>query len=512
MPTIRATIHDRATGRPLEARVHVLASTGQFHAPDGAILKVGGGDPFFFADRAFALDVPRGQADIVVERGTEYRPLRQTVDVPASGTIDLDLGLERWIRTAERGWYAGNTHVHYSEKETRPLDRLRLDPRVEDLPVLIVSILKRRELPYASNAFPIGHHHLSTHDHVIDIGEESRHNDEPWRMGLGHIMLVNIKQLVEPVSRGILVDDSSPDYPPLVDACDKARGQGGTVIWCHNANGMEAPIAAALGRLDALNLFDPYWMDPEYDLWYALLNCGIQLPASTGSDWFVCSANRVYVDVGHDFSYENWLSGLRAGRTVVTNGPLLRLTVDGQGPSNNILDIGGDRRVRVNLEWESSIPLDRVEIVRDGEVVATASPASDGEPFTRGIHEEQSVAGASVRVDVNVRTRIGGSPSTTGQLQADVDAADAGWIAARAWGRHRDSYGHATWAHTSPVYLRTRPIPARARVSASMFLERIDRATGWIRSSARFDDASQRDRTLQLFTDGRAFYEGLARA
>ena len=52
---------------------------------------------------------------------------------------------------------------------------------------------------------------------------------------------------------------------------------------------MEAPVAAALGKLDAFNLFDPFWMDPEYDLWYKLLNCGLRLPASTGTDWFVCS-------------------------------------------------------------------------------------------------------------------------------------------------------------------------------------------------------------------------------
>ena len=72
----------------------------------------------------------------MVERGTEYRPYRLTVDLPRQGAVEVDLPLERWVRLAEQGWYAGNTHVHYDEKETRPLDRLRLDPRVEDLPVL----------------------------------------------------------------------------------------------------------------------------------------------------------------------------------------------------------------------------------------------------------------------------------------------------------------------------------------------------------------------------------------
>ena len=144
MATLRGRIWDRESGRPLEARVHVLASNGLFQAPAEALRKVGPGEPSFFAEGGFELDLLRGQAEVVVERGTEYRPLRLTVEVPADGALALDLPLERWTRPAERGWYAGNTHVHYDEKETRPLERLRLDPRVEDLPVLIVSRLIRR--------------------------------------------------------------------------------------------------------------------------------------------------------------------------------------------------------------------------------------------------------------------------------------------------------------------------------------------------------------------------------
>jgi hypothetical protein len=479
MPTIHGRIWDRASGRPLEARVSIQASTGLFCAPPEATLKVGPGEPFFYCEGTFAVDALRGQTDIVVERGTEYRPLRLTLDLPSSGSIDVDLPLERWISLPERGWYAGNTHVHYDEKETRPLDRLRLDPRVEDLPVLVVSVLKRVALAYASNTFRIGRHALSTHDHILDVGEESRHNDEPWRIGLGHIMLINIPGVVEPISRGVLVDDASPDFPPLVDACDETRAKGGLVLWCHNGNGMEAPIAAALGRLDGINLFDPYWMDPEYDVWYRLLNCGSQLPASTGSDWYVCSSNRVYVDVGPAFSYEGWLAGLRAGRTFVTDGPILTLTVAGQQPSNDWLDLGeATRTVAASVEWAYSTPIDRIEIIRDGEVAATFD-----------------------NVD----------RATAGTLKVDVDASGAGWIAARCWGQRRNSYGHALWAHTSPVYLRRRSRAALVRASAEYFVERIGEAQTWLATRARFDHDGQRNRMLELFAAGRASYERLAR-
>jgi hypothetical protein len=479
MPILRARVWDRRRGVPLEARVQVMASTGELLAPDGALHKVGPGEPFFYADESgFEVDIPGGPTQIVVERGTEYIPLRLSVNAPWTGVVDIEAPLERWIDLPNQGWYSGNTHVHYSEVESRPVDRLRLDPRVEDLPVLVVSVLKRRELPYASNVFPIGRHAISTSTHVIDIGEESRHNIEPWRIGLGHIMLISIRELVEPVSRGVLVDDSNPDYPPLVDACDATRAQGGLVLWCHSGNGMEAPIAAVLGRLDAFNLFDPYWMDPEYDLWYALLNCGIRLPASTGSDWFVCSSNRVYVSLqpGEAFSYAAWLSGLAAGRTLVTDGPFLKLAVEQHSPSNDLLEVGSSvRSLQVTVEWAWHEPLDAIEIIRDGVPVAMRSQGADE---ARGVW------------------------TTT------LDA-DGGWLAARASGRRRTSYGHALWAHTSPVYLRRFAQRDRVRASSQHFLERIDSATDWLARHARFDEASQRERMLTLFTEGRAGYAAL---
>jgi hypothetical protein len=475
---LRGRIVDRESGRTLEARVHVRASTGEVFAPDDALRKVGAGEPFFYADGSFSVDVPRGPADVVVERGTEYRPLRVFVDVPATGALELDLALERWIRLPEEGWYAGNTHVHYDETESRALERLAADPRVEDLPVFVVSRLQRRSLAYASNDFPIGRHARSTPEHVIDVGEETRHNATEWGIGYGHLMLINLRALVEPLSRGILVDDAAPDYPPLVDACDEARGQGGVALWCHNGQGIEAPVAAALGRLDGLNLFDPFWMDPEYEIWYALLNCGIRLPASTGSDWFVCSSNRVYVEVEGVFDYESWLAGLRAGRTLITDGPILRLAVDGARPSTTDLAVGPPvRSADVEVEWAGVHPIDAIEIIRDGLVA----------------HSHDVPAGA-----------------LSGSVRVRLDVAEAGWVAARARGRARTSYGHAQWAHTSPVHLRPTAATAVRRAAASGFVGAIDAGMHWIRTHGRFDSDPDRARVLELYGEARARYEALA--
>jgi hypothetical protein len=477
MATLQGHIRDAQSGARLQAKVMVVSASGRFVHPRDSLLKVGPGEPSFYSDGEFRVDVPRGATQIVVERGTEYEPLRQSVSMPQKGSAEVTLLLKRWTDLPSDGWYPGNTHLHYSESEGRPDDRLRMDPHVHDLSVTVVSILQRRELPYASNKFPIGFMtDYSTAHHVVDCGEESRHNVRRGGFGYGHVMFLRIRNLVDPVSRGDLVSDFDPDYPPLCFACDDARDQDGIVLWCHNGQGMEAPVAAALGKLDAFNLFDPYWCDPEYDVWYRLLNCGIRLPASTGTDWFICSNNRVYVQTDGDFSYSSWLDGLRAGRTFITNGPSIFLDVDGRAPGDELPAPSDGARTPVTVTWRSYHPLRRVEIVHNGRVVAAVKP--DG-PAERD-----------------------------GSYTVDVPLDVGGWVAARGYGDARDSFGHAVFAHTSPAYVGDGLAP-RAAESASHFVRAIDEGLGWIADVGKFTSDAQRDEVAELFHRGRAAYTGI---
>ena len=147
-------------------------------------------------------------------------------------------------------------------------------------------------------------------------------------------------------------------------------------------------------------------MDPEYDLWYALLNCGIRLPASTGSDWFVCSSNRVYVSLGASgeaFSYANWLASAGQRGTNIhyqRAGPEVGRGADMHRATTCWTSARACGRSQVTVEWAWHQALDTIEIVRDGEVAATRTCAPDE---TRGVW------------------------TTT------LDAT-GGWLAARAWG------------------------------------------------------------------------------
>ena len=480
--TLAGSIRDKADGERIPAKVSVTTSGGNFVHPDDAILKVGSGDPFFYADGGFEVKVPRGATRVLVERGTEYAPAVLDVEMPARGVVTVDVELERWSELGDQGWHPGNTHIHYDEKEERPDERLWLDPRVEDLRMTAISVLRRWDFDYASNKYAPGMlTDFSTAHHYVQCGEENRHgarwDEEPGDMGYGHIMLLSIRNVVEPVSRGMLVDAFDPDYPPLSYACDDTRRQGGIVIWCHNGRGLEAPVAAAMGKVDAFNLFDPYWADAEYDIYYRMLNAGIRLPASTGSDWFLCSGNRVYTHSGGPFDYESWVEALTAGRSFITNGPALSLSVDGQAPGAEVEAAAG-RPLSVEVGWKSHYPIHRVEIVSNGAVTASRS-------FPEG--------------------------SIAGRLEADIAAETDGWVAARVSSSARDSYFQPVFAHTSPVYVNAGVGGPHRTKAARQFVAEIDDSLELVSKKGRFYTDAQRKEVFDLFRQGQEIYRAMLR-
>ena len=85
-------------------------------------------------------------------------------------------------------------------------------------------------------------------------------------------------------------------------------------------------------------------------------------PAGTG---------RTYAKVEGALSVPSWLAAVKAGRTFATNGPLLRFDVNGRGPGDE-LRVNGAAAVRVRAAVQSIAPLDRLEIIVNGEVAASA--------------------------------------------------------------------------------------------------------------------------------------------
>jgi hypothetical protein len=219
-------------------------------------------------------------------------------------------------------------------------------------------------------------------------------------------------------------------------------------------------------------------MDPEYDLWYLMLNCGFRLPASTGSDWFICSANRVYAYTGREFAYADWMEALQGGRTFIGNGPAIFLDVEGQGPGATVI-CEPNNMLTVTASWQSHYSVERVEIVWNGQVIASRA--------------------------------LSGAEAKTGELTIRHVAAADGWLAARLSSYVRDSFFQPVFAHTSPVYVTTGQRAPEQADAASFFVRSLDGALEWVKHKGKYRNDTQRNEVSTLFREGQEVYRKLIR-
>jgi hypothetical protein len=472
---IRGQLRDAASGAPIAAKLRVTSGGEEFF-PEHAIRTMprdAGKRHYFYARGSYEIALPPGRYDIEVVRGICHEAVTQAAEVGSSQQRVLDFTVPSLWDGRVEGWRSGNTHTHYHlELEENPDDRLRLVPPAEALDVSVLSYLIRNDSPYISNRYPIGRLAGFERDGVLlDMGEEARNNSTPWGTGYGHCLFLNIPKLIEPVSTGVLSrDGNAPDFPTLGMLAAEAKRLGGTTIWCHNGTGMEMPAAVAAGVIDAFNLADGG--DADYGRYYQLLDCGFRLPASSGTDWWIYDHNRVFVAVDGPFTYEGWIAGLRAGRTFVSNGPLLRLSAGGRGPG---AVIEADRPLQVQVSARSRLPFDRLELVRDGEVAAEA--------MARGGREAR--------------------------LETEIAFGRSGWLAARVRSEAKTHAGYTVFAHTSPIYVTVPGTSARRARAAAGFVDALEESMRTIRKSYRFASDADRAVALGRFEQARQYYAKL---
>jgi hypothetical protein len=76
--------------------------------------------------------------------------------------------------------------------------------------------------------------------------------------------------------------------------------------------------------------------------------------------------DRVYVKLDGSLDYSFWIKGLRARKSFVTNGPMLKLTnigsrIGGMGPVD----------VSIKAKVAAQFPLEKFELIKNGKVIAS---------------------------------------------------------------------------------------------------------------------------------------------
>jgi hypothetical protein len=172
--------------------------------------------------------------------------------------------------------------------------------------------------------------------------------------------------------------------------------------------------------------------------------------------------------------HDRFLAGLKQGRTFVTNGPLLTFSVGGHEPGDEVR-LAAPGRVAARITLRSNVPVDHLEIIGNGKVVASIPLRGD---------------------------------RTSADTTVSVPVPRSGWLVLRAYGDGPrepvlDLY---PFASTSPVYVTVAGAPVRSRADAEFFVQWIDRVTAAAQAHAGWNTAIEKDSVLALLREAREEY------
>ena len=489
---------DAESGRTIAGVLRVQDESGEV-IPLSGLLPRGRGlsddlpiQDWFVLSEPQVVGLPRQRLTLTAFSGLETEYGERTIDLSGKAAAEVTIPVRRFFQAHEDGLWNANTHVHLQKIAREESDRYLVDVGMADgLDLVFVSYLERAvaDEQYTTNQYTRGELHALGNEHVhFDHGEEHRHNFTGFEEGYGHVMLLAIPELIYPVSIGPGISKTGTDGLPLKRGIERARELGGTVIWCHNKWGLEDVPNWLAGRLHANNIFDGGTRGSYRHSFYRYLDCGIPVPFSTGTDWFIYDFSRVYVPHEGRPTPEQWLDELARGRSFITNGPLLEFSVNGQSLESHVsLDRPGT--VDVRAACRGRLDFERLELIHNGQVV-----------HQQPSREEAGHFEAAFKIAVNV--------------------AEPGWLALRtpppaspidpelSDPTPLNEYGRELFAHTSATFVDVAGRRIFRSGVADELVQEMESSRAFIVERGLFADDAEMRSVLEVYDEGIAALRG----
>jgi hypothetical protein len=502
--TLRGKVVDAQTKTVLPCRLYVQGSDGTWlfaQSSDGAgsALKydVQRGPKSFekhvtLSAHPFEVEVPPGKTTISVELGKEYQPLTMTVMV-GKDAPEIELPLIRWIDLPARGWYSGDTHIH------RKLEEVPQLMLAEDLHVALPLTYWVRN---ANEPAIRGKLAGDVKPELIAVGknrflwpvntEYELFNTRGKPHTQGAVFVINQRGSLDlaappvlPVAKaahasGALLDldkhtwNWSPMIVPImeVDLFELANNHVWRTEFAFKTWTLDVLPKDWEIETDAEGYTERGWIDWGFKTYYAFLNCGFRMRPTGGTAAGVhpvpAGFGRVYVNVDGELTYEKWIKGLDAGHSFVTTGPMLLVEFNGK-PAGTIFKGDDAKEVRVTGSAESRLPLDRIEIVVNGDVVRTVRPA-------------------------NSPTKSGGFASA---IDETLPLKNSSWAIVRCFERQPD--GRIRFAHSAPIHCELEGPVKPKRREVEYFIQRMEQELVRNRGVLAAEELAEYEQALNIY-------------
>jgi hypothetical protein len=184
-------------------------------------------------------------------------------------------------------------------------------------------------------------------------------------------------------------------------------------------------------------------------------------------------AVRSYVRTGPKLDNDKWHADFNAGRTFVSAGPLLYLKVGGYEPGDEIRLKAGKHSLEASAEVASITPIEKIELLHNGEVVETTNPGDNRLKAT---------------------------------LKKTVSIDKSGWFAARVIAKavRQPLRRGQPFAATMPVWVIVNDQPVRSKKSAEYFIERLDYALKQAFVVGKWNNEQEKDEVRKMYAEARA--------
>jgi hypothetical protein len=470
---------DKESGDPIPCRMHLKTAKGQPKRPE----KVPYWNDHFALPGKLLLKLPLGNYSFELERGLEYLDQSGTFTINVFADDSKMIEMTRFVDMAAEHWYSGDLDIR------RPPGEIELIMQADDLHLGEV-VTWGNEKPKGKEA--VGKESPANKELKKEaVGKEASANkelksdpvvfdkDRCYRLLAGtHSCAggeIGFHRLEKPIK---LADKQSPSL--LLDAIEAKKREN---AWIDVANpaSWDMPALVALGLADSIQIADgricrekivpnesgrprdkKKFPEPlggirwSQELYFKLLECGFRLPPTAGSASGASpnpvGYNRVYVFVEDEFNYENWWDGLRDGRALVTNGPLMRISVEGQLPGHVFGVAKGQK-----LELEIALTLSTREEIHYLEIIKNG-----------GVEK-------SIRMDDYIE-------DVKNNKLPKLDFDESGWFLVRAVCDSAKSY---RFAMTAPYFVSIGDRPRVSKKAAQFFLD-------WVSERAKQFESSDK--------------------